>query len=1089
MKIPTAVTKITPPRRHRNLLSRPRLHALVDDALDYRLFLVIAPAGYGKTALLTDWIGSASFPVAWYTITAMDLDTHRFYAHFVAALQRTFPGFGAETYALIDSLRHTEHAVEQLVITMVNELADYVTEDFVFILDDYHQADEEEEINRFVSQFVQHMSAACHVILISRTLVTLPDLDLLVARGAANGLGYADLAFRPEEIQTLCRLRFGRQLSPQEAASLTQMTEGWITGFLMSAHLQQWHTEAQLRRLKATGIDLYTYFAQQVLDIQAPHIRDFLLATSLFDEFDAALCAAILTPDSDQDRMDPQAIVDYLRTNNLFVTEVGGGDQIRYHGLFQEFLRDRFIREQPDTVRVVTKRLSDTYAAGQQWEEAYQLLTSLGDVPPQVAFLLEYGLQILRAGRMQLLVRWLEDLPDAVRLDETALTALHGSALIATGATDYGLVILSQSERLLRHRQDPALLVRVLAYRSAGLRLQGDYAAALRDADEALTLVAALPQPADPAAGAELQENRALCLRLKGLALYMMGEPTHLEWLEAAHTAYSRLQRRHDMAVVAMEMGLAHAGAGNYRQAMALYKSVADTWERLHNLAGQANVLNNLGALHFLHGDYQEASTVLLSSLHAAERSGYRRIEAFALTGLADVMAMARLTDAAAELYGRAFGDALALNERYLLLYLELAKAKLAIAQDDSEGAYRFLNQAGNLVLSADSLPEWSHYQLAMGHYYLHTGSPTKAVPLLEPAVEYFGRANRSAECIAAQLYLAFALATDDPGRARHVLAQALKTAAGAEHAHHLVALAAAERERLDLLATRDDAPSELRAFSQQVAAFAAELPALQTALHEIVAGELSAATQHVPTLAVRAFGSPEVYVHGHRVSNGDWTALAARDLFFCLLTHEEGLTKEEIGLIFWPDCSPNQLKSRFKNTIYRLRSATTQETIRFQDEIYSFNRTLDVTYDVDRFHQHLQTAAAANDPHQRLEHLQAALHLYQGPFLAPLEAAWIYPVRAQLHRRFVAASLELSELLLAESRYEDVMDYSMRLCREEPGCEQAYRLAMEAAAATGNRAEVAKLYTQCISALKEEVDANPSQQTVQLFESLMQTA
>ena len=131
----------------------------------------------------------------------------------------------------------------------------------------------------------------------------------------------------------------------------------------------------------------------------------------------------------------------------------------------------------------------------------------------------------------------------------------------------------------------------------------------------------------------------------------------------------------------------------------------------------------------------------------------------------------------------------------------------------------------------------------------------------------------------------------------------------------------------------------------------------------------------------------------------------------------------------------------------------------------------------------------AARDPHRRVEEYQTALDFYRGSFLAPLDAEWVYARREQLRRRFIAAALELIELLLAQSRYEEAAINSLRVRQEDPCCEEAYRLAMEAAAATGNRAEVAKLYTQCISVLKEEVDAPPSRQTVKLFESLMHAA
>ncbi|MEZ4613550.1 MAG: hypothetical protein R2838_25475 [Caldilineaceae bacterium] len=552
-------TKVLPPHVHPVVIPRQRLFTLLDECLSYRLFLVIAPAGYGKTTLLTDWARARGIQVGWYSLTEMDLSASRFYHHFVAALQALFPTFGLESMAMAADLNRGEGSVAQFAATVVNELADHVRDDFVFVLDDYHLVDQDEEINLFVSYFVQHTPSACHVVLSSRTLLSLPDLDLMVARSQVSGLDYEELAFRPDEIQSLAHRRFHHELSLDQATALTERAEGWITGLLLSANLRHWLMGDEVRVLRATGIDLYTYFAQQVLDKQAPAVRDFLLKTSLFDEFDADFCSAIFGEEPGDASMDLEAILDYVRRNNLFVSAVGRyGEQVRYHGLFQDFAREKFIQEQPQEVEQLATRLAASYAADQRWEHAYQLFTRLDDIPSQVAFLDRHGRAMLRAGQMQLLARWLGDLPQLVRFDHPSLIALHGAALVSTGATDYGVSILSQVESTLTPDVHDPLRLQVLVSRSAGA-----YARPLRRSIGRRERVAPGPAVGRPGRRRRVDGSGGAVAPPQRLGPLYDGQFGPDAWLYKALTGYQSLKNAHDSAIVSMEIRLAYLTTGN----------------------------------------------------------------------------------------------------------------------------------------------------------------------------------------------------------------------------------------------------------------------------------------------------------------------------------------------------------------------------------------------------------------------------------------------------------------------------------------------------------------------------------------------
>jgi two-component SAPR family response regulator len=237
----------------------------------------------------------------------------------------------------------------------------------------------------------------------------------------------------------------------------------------------------------------------------------------------------------------------------------------------------------------------------------------------------------------------------------------------------------------------------------------------------------------------------------------------------------------------------------------------------------------------------------------------------------------------------------------------------------------------------------------------------------------------------------------------------------------------------------------------------------------------------------MRALGRTEVGVHGQSIPVSEWKTRVSRDLLFCVLAHPEGLTKEEIGLHFWPDCSPDHLKTRFKNAIYRMRSALNQEVIHFEDGIYRFDASLDYEYDVELFQKYVEVGNGASDPAVQIQVYTQALAYYGGDYMPDTEAAWVYLERERLRQLYLETALCLAELTYAAGERDRALEWCQRILLEDPCLEDAHRLAMRIYAAAGNRAGVARQYALCQKALQEEVDAPPSSQTNELYTLLMQ--
>ncbi len=274
MEYPIRQTKIILPRRHQDLLSRQRLLRMLDDLLEYRLTLIAAPAGYGKTSLLVDLADRVEYPVCWLAIDPLDHDPLRFINHFVAAIHHQFPDFGGPSKSLISNLGGRDLDREQVLRTIINDLYDHVGEHFDLVLDEFHLIEKSLEINQFINRFVQEMDENCHLVIASRSLLSLPDLPLMIGRSQVKGLSFEELAFHPQEIRDLYQIKYHQEMSTQDAERIAGETEGWITGLLLSAEITGQGLTDQGRAARAAGIDLYDYLAQQVLDQQTPEMQD-----------------------------------------------------------------------------------------------------------------------------------------------------------------------------------------------------------------------------------------------------------------------------------------------------------------------------------------------------------------------------------------------------------------------------------------------------------------------------------------------------------------------------------------------------------------------------------------------------------------------------------------------------------------------------------------------------------------------------------------------------------------------------------------------------------------------------------------------
>ena len=537
---PLLATKFFVPHRRRNVVPRARLRQRLQRGTEVKLTLVAAPAGFGKTTLLADWLAAVSpedATVAWLSLDQSDDDPASFWTYLVAALQTVLPEVGADTLVLLKSPQPP--AIESVLTTLLNQLG-ALRGDVVLVLDDYHLIDSP-EIHVGIAYLVDHLPPRMHLVIASRADPPLP-LPALRARGELVEVRAVDLRFTADEAADYLNDVMGLHLTATDVAALEDRTEGWIAALQLAALSMQGRADVAAFIADFAGDDRYIvdYLVEEVLKRESETVRGFLLATSILDRLSASLCDAV-TGEHAGKRM-----LEALERRNLFLVPLDDRRRwYRYHHLFAEVLQTHLVDEQSDLLPILHARASAWYAANGEPSDAIRHALAARAFATAADLVERAAAAALRSRQEATLLSWLKALPDELLRDRPVLSDIYAGALLSNGQftgvdarlrdAEQGLhsarmVVVDQSA----YRRLPG----TIAVHRAGLALaQGDLTQAHQQARRALDLIAG-----------DDHLWRGAATAILGLASWASGD------LESAHRTYAdgaqRLQRAGHIADV-----------------------------------------------------------------------------------------------------------------------------------------------------------------------------------------------------------------------------------------------------------------------------------------------------------------------------------------------------------------------------------------------------------------------------------------------------------------------------------------------------------------------------------------------------------
>jgi LuxR family maltose regulon positive regulatory protein len=596
--------KLFIPHRRSNTVSRPNLMERLEKSITYALTLVSAPAGYGKTTLLAEWIETCrkSQPpvsVCWLSLDSNDNDPIRFLTYLTAALEPIHPKKKFENQPFLQSssaLRPTSY-----LSSLINEVQD-ISNHVILVLDDYHLINNP-IIHDGISFILEHIPENFHIVISTRSDPSFP-LALLRGRNQLNEIRARDLRFSSEEVTSLLLKVFDLPLTSDQITILENRTEGWIAGLQMAALSLTGRTDIAeyLNDFSGTHRFIIDYLTEEALVRQSKDVQNFLLRTSILERMNGPLCDFILDnsafqdtnggsdPDSiDRGQEDSKTILQNLDHSNLFVVPLDD-ERVwyRYHHLFKDLLHSRLEHTSPHLLPTLHIRASGWFEANGWTEESithaleaknWECVNRLIDLNFR---------KYLENGQMATVLEWIRKIPHDIVMQYPKLCAQVAETFSQAGMISQIDPFLDRAEVFLSPNKNQ------------------------QDIEE--------NSPSFNLSPAERIEILSMIAILRGLKSICLGDPQKaIFWTHSALANYPEMKAR-ELAVLFWVEGWAQRSLGNLSQALESLTKGTEFAQK--SGAIMRDIWTDLGNVTRLAGKLTEAEKIITSSLRSALARG-----------------------------------------------------------------------------------------------------------------------------------------------------------------------------------------------------------------------------------------------------------------------------------------------------------------------------------------------------------------------------------------------------------------------------------------------------------------------------------
>ena len=424
-------------------MHRPELHEKLNLGLSRKLIVISAPAGFGKTALLSDWINQHKIPTAWFSIDKGDNDPAVFLSYIISGIQSIHAAFGQIALKLLKS--PNEPSPESITGLLINDILK-IKHDFLLVLDDFHLISNP-EILKLVAYLLEHIPNNIHIAILTRSDPTIP-VARLRSQNQLVELRSSDLSFSANEISDLFK-KLKLKLSIDDVYSLETITEGWIAGLQLTALSIQGREDVSgfIHDLKGDNRYILDYLMEEVLKIQTEDIREFLIQTSVLEQMSAPLCNKVLN------RNDSGFVLETLDKNNMFIVPLDNERHwYRYHHLFADLLKQRLQQKDQMLIIDIHNKACHWFEQNNMVDLAIEHAFEIKNYEKSIQLLGEVVERMWENGLHAAILKYGDLIPDALIKNNPGFCLYYAWILISSGKPEQAKPYLTSAENITRNR-------------------------------------------------------------------------------------------------------------------------------------------------------------------------------------------------------------------------------------------------------------------------------------------------------------------------------------------------------------------------------------------------------------------------------------------------------------------------------------------------------------------------------------------------------------------------------------------------------------------------------------------------------------
>lgn len=1039
-------------QRATGTIERPRLLVKLQSVLEYKLTLVSAPPGYGKTTLVSQFVQQVEYPVAWHTVEERDRDVPNVFSQCVSALAQIVPGMDTLT-PLVGG------APSELAALIANHLRENLRDDIIFILDDVQNLAGSPAAETWLRTLVRFLPNNCHLVLVSRILPDLP-LTEMIARREVLAIGQQELQFTPDEVQALAVRVLGLAQSNIDVYELTNRLEGWPAGIILALY----PLPPELERVMLSGGKgpeaLFDALANSMLYAQAPGLRDFLMASSTLTRMTPELCSQALDLD------DSAYWLEEAQNRSLFLSRASGG--LVYHALFRNFLQRQLKAFHPDQFIDLHIRAAVWFEKNNNLDEAFDHYVAANRILQAATISEKVAHSYFSQGKTETLLSWSSRLATT----DVEVPRLHYTcAMIHTDRYDYDSAeaALSLAERgfTVRGENDGVNSVQI---QRAMINFQKGHNHEAAGQAQYLLETASLPE-----------NLRARATNLLGLSQLRLGNPQRaIDYLKESVELYRADGDAYALSQSLQDLETAYVHVGRLTEAGACLQEVVALCRSINSASKLALALNNLGYYYHLRSDYRQAQATLEEGLSVAARVLDRRAEGYLLWTLADLNRDLGAFDNALRLYNKAL-ELSGSSEPVLRSSILISAAILRRWQGRNADAITFAEEAHTLANAHSISLERILSRAIIAAARADNGDKGYALHQLESADDELQAMGANFERLRIFAIRAdLALKCGDTANTRQIIQTAFSVGQQTGSSQPFTAEVFHLPSLRNYTATM---PGKADMFTHEYSALVDVQPQNQSQETQEAGVAVNSNTY---SLRVFTLGMESIERDGKLVASSEWRATSARELFLYLLFIGQQ-TREDLSLAFWPDSGTKQVRSNFHTTLYRARRALGENVIVFHDNYYSINADLDLQCDAKELKTLVAQARLMPVRDARTEDLwHRAVNLYHGEFLSSIDAEWVSPLRESFREMHLEALIGLGECARARMDVRQAINIYKQALQIDPYREDIHRAVMTCYAQKGEKRKILSHLNELQQLLWQELAVKPSSETMTLVRSLL---